>query len=191
MIYFIECSGRVKIGFSLDPKNRLSKVSADSPFPCSLLGAVDGDRNEEFRLHGIWSHLHAHREWFILAADLREWIDGNVFDPPASLPHRGKKTVCGVPVKHGMKKAIAAGCGVTPATVSQWHKIPAEYCGVVSKITGVPISQIRPDIFPGVDQSTVSNWETGKGPRGPARKLLLSLKPADFAQADAARESAA
>lgn len=27
----------------------------------------------------------------------------------------------------------------------------------------------------GVDQSTVSNWENGAAPRGPARKLLLSL----------------
>lgn len=27
----------------------------------------------------------------------------------------------------------------------------------------------------GVDQSTVSNWETGTTPRGPARKLLLAL----------------
>lgn len=27
----------------------------------------------------------------------------------------------------------------------------------------------------GVDQSTVSNWENGMAPRGPARKLLQSL----------------
>lgn len=189
MIYFIECSGRVKIGFSVDPKIRLSKVAADSPFPCSLLGAIDGDRAEEHRLHQMWGHLHVHREWFILADELREWIGENVFDPPTKFSHRGKKTVCGVPVKHGMKKAIAAGCGVTPATVSQWHKIPAEYCGVVSKITGIHISHVRPDMFAmGVDQSTVSNWENGQRPRGPARKLLLSLKPEDFAnQSEAAQ----
>lgn len=33
-----------------------------------------------------------------------------------------------------------------------------------------------------VDQSTISNWENGQRPRGPARKLLLSLKPSDFKQ---------
>jgi DNA-binding transcriptional regulator YiaG len=27
----------------------------------------------------------------------------------------------------------------------------------------------------GVDQSTVSNWENGKSPRGPARKILEGL----------------
>lgn len=27
----------------------------------------------------------------------------------------------------------------------------------------------------GVDQSTVSNWENGSPPRGPARKLLVKL----------------
>lgn len=32
----------------------------------------------------------------------------------------------------------------------------------------------------GVDQSTVSNWENGKRPRGPALRLILSLKPEDF-----------
>jgi DNA-binding transcriptional regulator YiaG len=38
----------------------------------------------------------------------------------------------------------------------------------------------------GVDQSTVSNWENGQRPRGPARKLLLSLKREDFARAESA-----
>lgn len=27
----------------------------------------------------------------------------------------------------------------------------------------------------GVDQSTISNWENGSPPRGPARKLLIKL----------------
>lgn len=27
----------------------------------------------------------------------------------------------------------------------------------------------------GVDQSTVSNWEKGQAPRGPARKLIVNL----------------
>lgn len=27
----------------------------------------------------------------------------------------------------------------------------------------------------GVDQSTISNWENGQTPRGPARKLLVKL----------------
>lgn len=30
----------------------------------------------------------------------------------------------------------------------------------------------------GVDQSTVSNWENGKSPSGPARRILESLSPA-------------
>lgn len=34
----------------------------------------------------------------------------------------------------------------------------------------------------GVDQSTVSGWESGAtSPRGPARKVLLSLTAKDFA----------
>lgn len=37
----------------------------------------------------------------------------------------------------------------------------------------------------GVDQSTVSNWEAGACPRGPARKLLEAL----FRDAEAARSA--
>lgn len=39
----------------------------------------------------------------------------------------------------------------------------------------------------GVDQSTVSNWENGSAPRGPARKLLERLA----SEAPPAQESAA
>lgn len=53
------------------------------------------------------------------------------------------------------------------------------------------ISQAQLADAMGVDQSTVSNWENGQRPRGPARKLLLSLRPEDFAQSEAAKESAA
>lgn len=35
----------------------------------------------------------------------------------------------------------------------------------------------------GVDQSTISNWENGQTPRGPARRLLASLVEAAKANA--------
>jgi DNA-binding transcriptional regulator YiaG len=35
----------------------------------------------------------------------------------------------------------------------------------------------------GVDQSTVSNWENGQRPRGPARIILSKLTPKDFGPA--------
>ncbi len=40
----------------------------------------------------------------------------------------------------------------------------------------------------GVDQSTVSNWENGMAPRGPARKLLESM--ADAADQNAPGQAA-
>lgn len=45
----------------------------------------------------------------------------------------------------------------------------------------------------GIDQSTVSDWEKGRHkPRGPAKKLLLTLKPEDFSTSEASdQENAA
>lgn len=45
------------------------------------------------------------------------------------------------------------------------------------------ITQARLAAALGVDQSTVSNWENGQKPRGPALRLLLALKPEHFAEA--------
>jgi len=43
----------------------------------------------------------------------------------------------------------------------------------------------------GVDQSTVSNWENGATPSGPARKLLQSMAASAAANPGTDRESAA
>lgn len=41
----------------------------------------------------------------------------------------------------------------------------------------------------GVDQSTVSNWENGVAPRGPAKKLLQRMAEQEPAAADSAQAS--
>ena len=42
--------------------------------------------------------------------------------------------------------------------------------------TRLRMTQAELGAFVGVDQSTVSNWETGTEPRGPAKKLLRELE---------------
>ena len=147
MIYFIECSGRIKIGFSLDAKARLHKVAADAPFPCKLLGVIPGDRKIEAGIQAKWKHLRCHGEWFSADADLSLWIAANAADQDPAISKRGKGAICSLPIKHGLKKVIAHECGVTPGAVTQWQKVPAEHCQTISRITGIALSVLRPDVF--------------------------------------------
>lgn len=44
---------------------------------------------------------------------------------------------------------LARGSGVDKSTVTRWSKsrVPAERVGEVSRITGIPVEVLRPDIF--------------------------------------------
>jgi DNA-binding transcriptional regulator YiaG len=68
-------------------------------------------------------------------------------------------------------------------TVSMGNELNIK--AIREKLGGITQSALADAL--GVDQSTVSNWENGQRPRGPAVKLLLSLKKSDFSKS---RESA-
>lgn len=51
---------------------------------------------------------------------------------------------------------------------------------------GLTQAQLAEEV--GVDQSTISNWEKGQTPRGPARRVLLTLVEAAKAQNPEAAE---
>jgi DNA-binding transcriptional regulator YdaS (Cro superfamily) len=55
--------------------------------------------------------------------------------------------MCGLEVRRGARTRIAKECGLTPSAIAQWHKVPAEYCAIVSSITGHDVQVLRPDIF--------------------------------------------
>ena len=42
---------------------------------------------------------------------------------------------------------LARELGITRGAVAQWDRVPAERIGEVSKATGIPVEQLRPDIF--------------------------------------------
>jgi DNA-binding transcriptional regulator YdaS (Cro superfamily) len=44
--------------------------------------------------------------------------------------------------------AVAAECGVTPAAIRMWHKVPALRVLAVERAIGLPRYFIRPDIYP-------------------------------------------
>jgi len=48
----------------------------------------------------------------------------------------------------GIRSEIARAIGKTSSAVWQWDKVPAEYVHAVEQITGIPRSELRPDLYP-------------------------------------------
>lgn len=66
LVYFIRAteSGRIKIGIAKDPTRRLMTLQIGCPEPLILLGAVEGGRRMEMRLHADLHHDRIRGEWF-------------------------------------------------------------------------------------------------------------------------------
>ena len=52
--------------------------------------------------------------------------------------------------ERGRGISLSAELGVTPGAIWQWaeSQVPAERIFKVSEITGIPLEQLRPDLFP-------------------------------------------
>lgn len=42
---------------------------------------------------------------------------------------------------------LARELTITRGAVAQWEKVPAERIGEVSRVTGIPLAVLRPDLF--------------------------------------------
>lgn len=49
--------------------------------------------------------------------------------------------------KRGRKVRLARGLGLTPGAISQWKQVPADKAVDVSSITGIPVEELRPEVF--------------------------------------------
>lgn len=48
---------------------------------------------------------------------------------------------------------LAREIGITRGAVAQWDQVPAERLGEVSRVTGIEIERLRPDIFGAVTEA--------------------------------------
>lgn len=48
---------------------------------------------------------------------------------------------------------LAREIGITRGAVAQWEKVPAERLGAVSRVTGIPLERLRPDLFKAANES--------------------------------------
>lgn len=49
--------------------------------------------------------------------------------------------------KRGLMARVANDLGLTRAAVVSWKRVPAERVADVSRITGIPKHELRPDLF--------------------------------------------
>lgn len=67
-VYFIRYRDRVKIGYSIDPRERITAHPCDE-----ILAVVPGDHKDEQRYHKQFAHLRENGEWFRAEDELLEF----------------------------------------------------------------------------------------------------------------------
>jgi DNA-binding transcriptional regulator YdaS (Cro superfamily) len=52
--------------------------------------------------------------------------------------------------ERGRLKKLAAALNITPAAINQWKVIPADKLVAISRETGIPRYELRPDLYEGL-----------------------------------------
>lgn len=73
-VYMLRSGYFIKIGHSLNPTERLQKISTACPEDCELLFCIPGDLKLERELHEQFDACHYRREWFFLCGKLKQFI---------------------------------------------------------------------------------------------------------------------
>ena len=67
-VYFVRYRDRIKIGYSIDPRDRIKAHPVDE-----ILAVVPGGRAAERAFHLQWAHLRENGEWFRAEPELLEY----------------------------------------------------------------------------------------------------------------------
>ena len=78
-VYFLRREWLVKVGFSTNPKRRISNLGGGD-----LLALMPGYLADERALHARFGHLRVHDEWFAYTQELAEYIDAIAAEGAAS-----------------------------------------------------------------------------------------------------------
>ena len=74
-IYVIDCDGFIKIGYSTDPRGRLSNLRVASPLEITVLRVIEGTVADERELHNKFVAHRVRGEWFKCEGELAAWIE--------------------------------------------------------------------------------------------------------------------
>ena len=136
-----------KVGYSKNPAARLGALQTANSDRLALVGTMPGTLADEWALH---QHMAAHRlagEWFV-ANQILSGLIAQLEAPAAPAPLTVVDTV--ISCLGGTAKA-AGSLGLSGQNVvANWrlrNSIPAQYVVAIEKLTQIPASAIRPDIF--------------------------------------------
>lgn len=155
-VYLIRAgeTGPVKIGHGKDVLRRLANLQIGSSEKLTLLRVLVGGADEEAALHHRFRHLHARGEWFSFTPDMLGdlgLVDQIIPRTKREILDDGKRDIRSLVRLCGGPSAVAAEIKRTHTTVIGWTVVPLKYVPAVSKLSGLPFHEIRPD-FP---------WPTG------------------------------
>lgn len=82
-IYFVhsKTTNLVKIGFSREPRARLTNLRVASPCALRMLTVIDGTREDEKRLHKRFRSLRSHGEWFHFLPAIKKFLNSHADNP--------------------------------------------------------------------------------------------------------------
>lgn len=158
-IYAITCGDFVKIGYSANPKSRLTKINSDNIFQCRLVGFYEGDREEERAVH---LYLREHRylkEWYRIEGLAKAWLGDLALLESDAEPikryrsgrkwHRAhqRSLLRSLATEHGALAKWARELGLTPSALSSWRVVPIKFLPELERISGIPRSKLRPDLY--------------------------------------------
>jgi hypothetical protein len=155
-VYAMRSEDIVKIGWSRDPEKRLSKVNSDTPTTVQLVGYVAATIAQEAELHRLFAPWRMSNEWYRLVGPVAAFV---TLLPPR--PKAGGRQLKDVSARSALS-AWRLKSGLTLEQAGELLGITKSHmCGIesgarkigpikaaeVSFITGVPASELRPDVF--------------------------------------------
>jgi hypothetical protein len=155
-VYAMVSGNKVKFGWSAKPKLRVSKVRSDTPSAVVLVGYIIGTREQESEIHQLLSPWRVFGEWFSLSDTVQRVV--SLFEGRGHLPSpiSFRNDLSKEIYARGLnQKWVANQLGVHQVQLSKWARarIPAEHVLNFERITGIPRSDLRPDIYPPNPQS--------------------------------------
>jgi len=74
MIYFIQHTDFIKIGYTKEIHKRLNQLQVSCPVKLKVLGLIPGGFEDESKHHIMFEHLRSHGEWFSANQELIDFI---------------------------------------------------------------------------------------------------------------------